>query len=125
MRRDGTRAVVSGPATLADARSLLEEGRAQLKSGVRAIDLAGVTELERLKQEEPNGRYLDYRQHVITSYSIHYTKLYERMSSTPYRRAMVTRPSGRPSTASVMFAARASRCQASSTARSEERNNFV
>jgi len=46
MRRDGTRAVVSGPATLADARSLLEEGRAQLKSGVRAIDLAGVTELD-------------------------------------------------------------------------------
>ena len=46
MRRDGTRAVVSGPATLANVRSLLEEGREQLKSGVRTVDLAGVTELD-------------------------------------------------------------------------------
>jgi phospholipid transport system transporter-binding protein len=46
MRRDGMRAVVSGPATLANVRALLEEGRAQLKSGVRTIDLGGVTELD-------------------------------------------------------------------------------
>jgi phospholipid transport system transporter-binding protein len=46
MRRDGTRAVVSGPATLANVRALLEEGRAQLDAGVRTIDLGGVTELD-------------------------------------------------------------------------------
>jgi phospholipid transport system transporter-binding protein len=46
MRRDGMRVVVSGPATLANVRALLEEGRTQLKSGVRTIDLGGVTELD-------------------------------------------------------------------------------
>jgi phospholipid transport system transporter-binding protein len=46
MRRDGTRAVVSGPATLANVRALLEEGRAQLNAGVHTIDLGGVTELD-------------------------------------------------------------------------------
>lgn len=46
MRRDGTRALVSGPATLANVRALLEEGRSQLQSGVRTFDLGGVTELD-------------------------------------------------------------------------------
>jgi phospholipid transport system transporter-binding protein len=46
MHRDGTRAVVSGPATLANVRALLEEGRAQLNAGVHTIDLGGVTALD-------------------------------------------------------------------------------
>jgi phospholipid transport system transporter-binding protein len=46
IRRDGTRAVVSGPATLANVNALLEEGRGQLKAGVRTIDLGEVTELD-------------------------------------------------------------------------------
>jgi phospholipid transport system transporter-binding protein len=46
IRRDGTRAVVSGAATLADVRALLEEGRGQIAAGVRTIDLGEVTELD-------------------------------------------------------------------------------
>lgn len=46
IRRDGTRAVVSGPATLANVRALLEEGREQLRAGVDTIDLGEVTELD-------------------------------------------------------------------------------
>ena len=46
IRRDGSRAVVSGPATLADVHALLEEGRGQLKAGVRTIDLSEVTDLD-------------------------------------------------------------------------------
>lgn len=46
IRREGTRAVVSGPVTLANVRAVLEEGRAQLQQGVRTIDLGEVTELD-------------------------------------------------------------------------------
>jgi len=46
IRRDGTRAVVSGPATLANVRALLEEGRGHLGAGVDTIDLGEVTELD-------------------------------------------------------------------------------
>ena len=46
MRREGERAVVSGPVTLSNVRALLEEGREQLKAGVRTIDLGEVTELD-------------------------------------------------------------------------------
>lgn len=46
IRRDGTRAVVSGPATLANVRALLEEGRGHLGTGVDTIDLGEVTELD-------------------------------------------------------------------------------
>ena len=46
MRRDGSRAVVSGAVTLSSARALLEEGRGHLAAGVRTIDLGEVTELD-------------------------------------------------------------------------------
>lgn len=46
IRREGTRAVVSGPVTLANVRAVLEEGRAALRQGVRTIDLGEVTELD-------------------------------------------------------------------------------
>jgi phospholipid transport system transporter-binding protein len=46
MRREGARAMVSGPVTLSNVRALLEEGREQLKAGVRTIDLGEVTELD-------------------------------------------------------------------------------
>lgn len=46
IRREGTRAVVSGPVTLANVRAVLEEGRTQIAQGVRTIDLEDVTELD-------------------------------------------------------------------------------
>jgi len=46
MRRDGARAVVSGPVTLSNVRALLEEGRDHLRAGVRTIDLGEVTEID-------------------------------------------------------------------------------
>ena len=46
IRREGTRAVVSGPVTLANVHAVLEEGRALLRQGVRTIDLGEVTELD-------------------------------------------------------------------------------
>ncbi len=46
MRRDGSRAVVSGPVTLSNVRTLLEEGRGLLRAGVRTVDLGEVTELD-------------------------------------------------------------------------------
>ncbi|MDX1374818.1 MAG: STAS domain-containing protein [Burkholderiales bacterium] len=46
MRRDGDRAVLSGPVTLSNVRELLEEGRGHLRAGVRTIDLGEVTELD-------------------------------------------------------------------------------
>ena len=46
IRREGSRAVVSGPVTLANVGALLEEGRAHLKAGVHTIDLGEVTELD-------------------------------------------------------------------------------
>jgi phospholipid transport system transporter-binding protein len=46
IRREGSRAVVSGPVTLTNVGALLEEGRAHLKGGVHTIDLGAVTELD-------------------------------------------------------------------------------
>lgn len=46
MRRDGSRAVVSGPVTLSNVRALLEEGRSLLRAGVHTVDLGEVTELD-------------------------------------------------------------------------------
>lgn len=46
MRRDGSRAVVSGPVTLSNVRALLEEGRGHLRAGAQTIDLSEVTELD-------------------------------------------------------------------------------
>jgi phospholipid transport system transporter-binding protein len=46
IRREGTRAVVSGPVTLANVRAVLEEGRTQIEQGARTIDLGAVTELD-------------------------------------------------------------------------------
>ncbi|MDA8110559.1 MAG: STAS domain-containing protein [Betaproteobacteria bacterium] len=46
IRREGERACVDGPVTLANVTRVLEEGYAQLRSGARIVDLAGVTELD-------------------------------------------------------------------------------
>jgi len=46
IRRDGERLYVSGPATLVQARELLDQGAAQLREGVKVIDLGEVTELD-------------------------------------------------------------------------------
>ncbi|MEO8717010.1 MAG: STAS domain-containing protein [Burkholderiales bacterium] len=46
IRVEGERLYVSGPATLATAAQLLEEARAPLAAGVRAVDLGEVTELD-------------------------------------------------------------------------------
>ena len=45
IRRDGARLYVSGPVTLANVNSLLEEAKAHVAS-VRAVDLGEVTELD-------------------------------------------------------------------------------
>ena len=46
IRREGTRVVLSGPVTLENARAVLEEGRAQIRSGARNVDLGEVSELD-------------------------------------------------------------------------------
>jgi phospholipid transport system transporter-binding protein len=46
IRREGERLYVSGPVTLANVTRLLEEARAPLAEGVRAVDLGEVTELD-------------------------------------------------------------------------------
>ena len=46
MRREGSRAVVSGSVNLSNVRALLEEGRGHLRAGVQTIDLGEVTELD-------------------------------------------------------------------------------
>ncbi|MDH3319421.1 MAG: STAS domain-containing protein [Betaproteobacteria bacterium] len=46
IRVEGERLFVSGPATLSTAAQLLEEARAPLAGGVRAVDLGEVTELD-------------------------------------------------------------------------------
>ena len=46
IRREGRKMTVSGLVTLANAAKLLEEGRQHLAEGVRAVDLAEVTELD-------------------------------------------------------------------------------
>ncbi len=46
IRVEGERIYVSGAATLATAARLIEEARAPLEGGVRAVDLGEVTELD-------------------------------------------------------------------------------
>lgn len=46
IRRDGERICLDGPVTLANVTTVLREGYALLRDGVRVIDLAGVTELD-------------------------------------------------------------------------------
>jgi phospholipid transport system transporter-binding protein len=46
IRREGERLYVSGPVTLANVARLLEEARAPLAEGVRAVDLGEVTEVD-------------------------------------------------------------------------------
>jgi len=46
IRREGRRLVVSGPVTLANVGTLLEEGRRHLEEGVRTVDLGEVSEMD-------------------------------------------------------------------------------
>ena len=46
IRRESGRIVVSGPVTLANVASVLEEGRRHLEEGVRTVDLGEVTEMD-------------------------------------------------------------------------------
>jgi len=46
IRREGPRMIVSGPVTLANAGSLLEEGRRHLADGVQMVDLGEVSEMD-------------------------------------------------------------------------------
>lgn len=46
IRRDGSRMVVAGPATLATVAALLEKGREQIEAGVATVDLSEVSELD-------------------------------------------------------------------------------
>ena len=46
IRREGRRIVVSGPVTLANVATLLDQGRQHLAEGVGTVDLGEVTELD-------------------------------------------------------------------------------
>jgi phospholipid transport system transporter-binding protein len=46
IRREGRRILVSGPVTLANVSTILEEGRRHLEEGVRMVDLGEVTEMD-------------------------------------------------------------------------------
>ncbi len=46
IRREGERLIISGPATLGQAAAILEQGTAQLREGVKVIDLGEVTDLD-------------------------------------------------------------------------------
>ena len=46
IRREGPRMIVSGPVTLANAGSLLVEGRRHLADGVQSVDLGEVSEMD-------------------------------------------------------------------------------
>lgn len=46
IRREGARMMVSGPVTLANVASLLEEGRRHLAEGVQTVDLGEVSEMD-------------------------------------------------------------------------------
>jgi phospholipid transport system transporter-binding protein len=46
IRRESGRLMVSGPVTLANVASLLEEGRRHLAEGVASVDLGEVTEMD-------------------------------------------------------------------------------
>jgi phospholipid transport system transporter-binding protein len=69
IRRDGERLVITGPVTLANVSQLVEEARAPLAGGVRAVDLGEVTELDSsllavliawLREAKAEGRTLTY-----------------------------------------------------------------
>ena len=46
IRREGPRLILSGPVTLSNVASLLEEGRRHLAEGVQMVDLGEVTEMD-------------------------------------------------------------------------------
>jgi phospholipid transport system transporter-binding protein len=46
IRREGDRLVLSGPATLRNVGAILHEGIAQVREGVKVIDLGEVTDLD-------------------------------------------------------------------------------
>jgi phospholipid transport system transporter-binding protein len=46
IRRDGARMALSGPVTLTNVASLLEEGRRHLSEGVDTVDLGEVSEMD-------------------------------------------------------------------------------
>ena len=69
IRRDGDRLYLSGPVTLANVASLLEEARAPLAEGVREVDLGEVTEVDSsllaallawLRESKSSGRPLSF-----------------------------------------------------------------
>ncbi len=69
IRRDGERMVVSGAVTLANVKGVLEDGYAQIRDGVGAVDLGEVTELDSsllamllawLREARRLGRGLDF-----------------------------------------------------------------
>ena len=46
IRREGARLILSGPVTLANVASLLDEGRRHLAEGVQTVDLGEVSEMD-------------------------------------------------------------------------------
>ena len=46
IRREGARMLLSGPVTLANVASLLDEGRRHLAEGVQTVDLGEVSEMD-------------------------------------------------------------------------------
>ena len=46
IRREGDRMLIAGPVTLKNVTGMLEEGLAQVRAGVRVVDLGEVTELD-------------------------------------------------------------------------------
>ena len=46
IRREGDRLILSGPATLQNAGTILQEGIAQVREGIKVIDLGEVTDLD-------------------------------------------------------------------------------
>ena len=69
IRRDGERLLIAGPVTLANVAQLVQEARAPLADGVRAVDLGEVTEVDSsllavliawLREAKAEGRTLTY-----------------------------------------------------------------
>ena len=46
IRREGARLILSGPVTLSNVSSLLDEGRRHLAEGVQTVDLGEVSEMD-------------------------------------------------------------------------------
>ena len=46
IRREGARLILSGPVTLSNVSSLLDEGRRHLAEGVHTVDLGEVSEMD-------------------------------------------------------------------------------